>query len=228
MSSGVGILENGHDVAPASIEAITKDTKGITLTNDNSTNDSVNEREDGSDCDGRGNRPLAGSTYQKYENPIEGKPSPENTWEHADSSVFNLRVGPNYERNKQKAPSPPAFMEHVGVDLVVSDTRIDDFASRVHFPAAWKERATGINGVPPIFVVNFQVPAEAVFTVFREITDGVGYSLVLYFRMTDDTFEQLANMSTKPLAPALSLFIKYLQEAPEADVDPKNPLPSPW
>ena len=38
------------------------------------------------------------------------------TWSDCPSSRFNLRVGPDYARNKHKAPSPAAMMNVVGVE----------------------------------------------------------------------------------------------------------------
>lgn len=38
------------------------------------------------------------------------------TWEGCDASTFQMRIGPNYNWNKQKAPSAKALYELVGVE----------------------------------------------------------------------------------------------------------------
>ena len=54
---------------------------------------------------------IAGSTLPRSQ--------PEQTycsWSDCNASRFSLRVGPDYSRNKQKAPSPAAMMDVVGVE----------------------------------------------------------------------------------------------------------------
>ena len=56
---------------------------------------------------------IAGSTLPRSQ--------PEQTyctWSDCNASRFSLRVGPDYSRNKQKAPSPAAMMDVVGVECV--------------------------------------------------------------------------------------------------------------
>ena len=65
-----------------------------------------------------------------------------------------------------------------------SGKRTDDIGSKVNFPTAWKEMNTHLPLVPPLFIINFQIPCEFPTSLFKEITDGPGWSLVLYFRMT--------------------------------------------
>ena len=51
-------------------------------------------------------------------------------------------------------------------------------------PPAWSEMVTHDPKVPPLFIINFQIPSEFPTSFFTEITDGPGWSLVLYFRMS--------------------------------------------
>ena len=54
---------------------------------------------------------IAGSTLPRSQ--------PEQTycsWSDCNASRFSLRVGPDYSRNKMKAPSPAAMMDVVGVE----------------------------------------------------------------------------------------------------------------
>jgi hypothetical protein len=101
----------------------------------------------------------------------------------------------------------------VGVDCVQSNSRIDDIGSKLTFPSKWKDLDTHRAGVPPLFIINFQIPSEFPTSIFKEITDGPGWSLVLYFRMTQETANSLMNNETAP--PGKKLFSDYCAEAPE-------------
>lgn len=39
-----------------------------------------------------------------------------NSWSSCNAETFSLRIGPNYNRNKQKGPSPTSFYEVAGVE----------------------------------------------------------------------------------------------------------------
>jgi hypothetical protein len=56
----------------------------------------------------------------------------------------------------------------------------------VNLPPSWLENAeTGDPLVPPIFILNVQVPSDFSSSFFTEITDGPGWSLVMYFKLTE-------------------------------------------
>lgn len=40
----------------------------------------------------------------------------ENSWSQCGAESFQMRIGPKYDRNKKKGPSPPALMEIVGIE----------------------------------------------------------------------------------------------------------------
>jgi hypothetical protein len=64
--------------------------------------------------------------------------------------------------------------------------KIDHIGSRVNLPPSWLENAeTGDPLVPPIFILNVQVPSDFSSSFFTEITDGPGWSLVMYFKLTE-------------------------------------------
>jgi len=108
---------------------------------------------------------------------------------------------------------------------VQTDSRIDNIGSKVELPAEW----TNVEGMtdpkmPSLFIVNFQMPSEFPTSFFSEITDGVGHSVVLYFRVTPDTVTALNNLKSAP--PAVRLFHEYCTKGPEADHDPNSPYRS--
>lgn len=64
-------------------------------------------------------KPTAGSTFPAFSNEdttTEGVVPPPNTWSTCDPTSFNLRVGPDYARNKLKEPSSGSLLEIVGVE----------------------------------------------------------------------------------------------------------------
>ena len=64
-------------------------------------------------------RPTAGSTFPAFSNEndtCEGRIPYPNTWSSCDPNSFNLRVGPDYSKNKRKEPSSASLMEIVGVE----------------------------------------------------------------------------------------------------------------
>ena len=81
-----------------------------------------------------------------------------NTWSYCDSSVFHLRIGPNYQKNGLKAPSNQALYNIVGIDVIKTPNKIDNIGSKVRIPDEWKSIRCNRNCVPPIFIVNLQMP----------------------------------------------------------------------
>lgn len=114
-----------------------------------------------------------------------------NTWSRCLSSVFHLRVGPNYAKNGNKAPSNDALYNIVGIDIVRTPSKIDNIGSKITIPDEWKSIRCHRSGVPPIFIVNFQMPAEFPTTIFKTIKDGPGWSIVFYLQMSQSTCDAL-------------------------------------
>lgn len=147
-----------------------------------------------------GNGSSAGCTFRETEN----RESPtRHSWSFCDHSTFNLRIGPNYAQSLKKAPSPPAIMQIVAVDMMRCDSRIDNVAKNFALNPEWNDVETNHPGVPPIFVVNVQVPDTKsllkselyIFCIqqlpdnfspsfFSTIDNGSGWSLVFYFLVT--------------------------------------------
>lgn len=63
--------------------------------------------------------------------------------------------------------------------------KVVNIASYVTIPEEWSGINTGVKGVPPVFVVNAQLPSDFSTSFFYEITDGDGWSLVFYFKITE-------------------------------------------
>ncbi|RWR77652.1 CW14 protein isoform 1 [Cinnamomum micranthum f. kanehirae] len=126
-------------------------------------------------------RPLAGSQVSFC--PIEKKML--DSWSHIEPSSFKVR-GENYFRDKKKefAPNYAAFYPF-GVDVFLCQRKIDHIARFVELPTM-----NSSGKVPPILVVNVQVPLYPA-TIFQNETDGEGLSFVLYFRISDSYSKEL-------------------------------------
>ena len=143
---------------------------------------------------------IAGETFKCYDTAIgeeeEGNDTTKavsisNTWSKCLSSVFHLRIGPNYSKNGLKAPSNEALYNIVGIDVIKTPKKIDNIGSKVTLPEEWKSIRCNRRGVPPIFIVNFQMPSEFPTTIFKSITDGPGWSIVFYLQMSQATCDSL-------------------------------------
>jgi hypothetical protein len=55
---------------------------------------------------------IAGSTIRN----ISEQAIDDNSWSACPADHFELRVGPNYDKNKQKRPSPDSLMTLVGME----------------------------------------------------------------------------------------------------------------
>lgn len=145
----------------------------------------------------------------------EDAPLPtENYVSRIPASLFNTRKGPNYNRNKEKAPSAPALMELMSVDYVRTPRRVKEIGTKLNIPPEWTEGVDShIPGVPPLFIINAQVPYNWPTSMFTEVTDGPCYAVYIIFRLTKETTEAMKNLDTA--APAVKLFARYCSEAPE-------------
>ena len=114
----------------------------------------------------------AGLTVQKCE---PGATVP-GCWTTTDASKFQVRVGPDYKKNKRKAPSGPALFQALEMDFFVGlQRKIDNIGQQIVLPAA--------PGGRRIFIVNFQCPtyppANPLWGDSKH--DGEGMSMVMYF-----------------------------------------------
>jgi hypothetical protein len=118
---------------------------------------------------------------------------PDCTWSSCDPNRFNLRIGPDYTKNKLKQPSQGSLMNVVGVEFLQSTTRIDDIGSKVELPSEWTTYNSSDKQhripVSPLLILNFQFPSEIpnpLLSLFSApINDGPGFSVVLYCRLNE-------------------------------------------
>nr|GMD18240.1 Protein ENHANCED DISEASE RESISTANCE like [Ipomoea batatas] len=126
-------------------------------------------------------RPIAGSQVPFC--PLEKK-MPD-SWSHIEAGTFRVR-GENYFRDKKKdfAPNCAAYYPF-GVDVFLSQRKIDHIARLVELPI------TESSGrLPHILVVNCQVPLYPA-SIFQSETDGEGISFVFYFKLSESYTKEL-------------------------------------
>lgn len=65
--------------------------------------------------------------------------------------------------------------------------------------------------VPPVFVVQVQIPSDPPSSLFSTAEDGPGWAIVMYFAITEDSVRQLKNLSTA--SPGIQLFAEHCEKA---------------
>ena len=168
------------------------------------------------------NIPIAGSTmeWRRHDGLNEVlDDSLRHVWGKGTHSNFNLRVGPNYKKTGAKEPSGPALYDVMGMDVFYSSERIKDVGSKVKFPDEWTNIETNHPDVPPMFVVNGQLPevsvGSTVGSLFVDKSDGPGWNYVIYYRLSEHAATQLKDPATA--TPAVKYLLDYLQRAPLDD-----------
>lgn len=180
--------------------------------------------------EGRGSATARKSSFVSEEGPVmvNGKPVPgctleevftpqrlsePHTWSRIDSSEFNVRM-PNYSKLKKKGPSPPALYEPFAVDIFSTHERLDHATRKFSLPDDLVKVDTHHNGVPPIMVIQIQIPVEEP-SYMNPVEDGPGWSIMMYFKITDKTLSELKDIDTA--SPAVKLWARWCSQAIEKD-----------
>jgi hypothetical protein len=101
--------------------------------------------------------------------------------------------------------------EVIAVDVFRTKSRIDHVARKFALPDT-SHIQTNHRFVPPLFVIQLQIPSEPPPSFFSTVEDGPGWSVVMYYRITEDTCQQLRNLATA--SPAVKLFAQWCEKAP--------------
>lgn len=134
-----------------------------------------------------------------------------------DPTMFNLRIGPNYKKNKQKAPSGPALYELHSMDFLYGDAPLKHTSDKFIIPniPGVTDISTGHSHIPPMIIINTWLPGEEP-SLFAKNTDGETYSIPMVFVMTKDTLEQLKDLENA--GPAVKLWSEWCRKA-ESDAE---------
>ncbi len=163
----------------------------------------------------RGSNPLpvekhiAGSTMQR----VGLNEAAPHSWSPANASSFQVRIGPDYNKNKAKAPSGPSLYELVAVDTFALDSKMPHIREAITLPTP-TVGAGSTNGVPHLMIINMMAPWYEP-SMFGGDLDGKGHSMVFYGQMTESTKRQLENK--EPITPAVELLRRFCNDETEKD-----------
>lgn len=143
-------------------------------------------------------RPIAGSQIPF----APSEKSNEGCWSIVNPSTFKLR-GLNYLRDKKKVfASEFSMYEPFGVDVFLSQKKINHIAEHVKLPVC------NANGkLPSLLIVNIQIPMYPA-AIFLNETDGEGLNLVLYYKISENYLKKVPSYFQE-------MFLKVLNDEVE-------------
>ena len=137
---------------------------------------------------------------------------------NADPGCFHLRVGPNYRKNRAKAPSGPALYDLLSVDFLYADAPLRSASDKFRIPRipGITDVNTGHDHIPPMLIVNTWLPGEEPSMFARGGADGGDtYCIPMIFVLSSSTLEQLRDIDTA--SPGVRLLSEWCRRA---DNDP--------
>ena len=151
---------------------------------------------------------MPGSTIPRP--PMESIQVQPHSYEQTDAPLFNLRVGPNYKRNKQKAPSGPALYDLYSMDFLYDSTPLKNVSDKFKIPSipGITDVSTGHAHIPQMLIINTWLPGEEP-SVFAKNTET--YSIPMVFVLSKDTLEQLKDIDTA--SPGVKLLSEWCRRA---------------
>jgi hypothetical protein len=128
--------------------------------------------------------------------------------------TFNLRIGPNYKKNKQKGPSGPALYDLFSMDFLYDSTALKNVSDKFRIPSipGITDIATGHAHIPPMLVINTWLPGEepSMFAKSNTAEDDT-YSIPMVFVLSKDTLEQLKDIDNA--SPGVKLLSEWCRRA---------------
>ncbi|KAH9100040.1 hypothetical protein Ae201684P_019045 [Aphanomyces euteiches] len=164
-----------------------------------------------------GKRAYAGCSLDAVA--AEASNTAKRAWAPLDATRFRVRKGPNYKRNKTKAPSGPALLELVAVDVfqvrtnyfcLVDDMLVVGFEDRQR----WKQSSASERCRWPNRLVHTEHSNTMLHPVKswgEQKTDGVGINFITYFAIPKAIREQL-DQDEDPAHPQIKLLKWFLEE----------------
>jgi len=104
------------------------------------------------------------------------------------------------------------------VDIFKYDKKIDNIASRIPLPYSetrdgGKVRDDSILGVPPVYVINFQIPSSKPENpLWGAANTNEGFSIVMFFTMSEKTKKILSNLNSAA-DPCYHLLQRFMEAA---------------
>jgi len=115
------------------------------------------------------------------------------SWTRCPGGAFKVRCGPNYSKNRRKAPSAPSLYEVFAVDAYSSETKLAHIGRVAELPPDPAPPPPDC-GLPSYVIINWMVPNYAPSSLLTQAkrTNGPGWNIVLYCRLSDDARARLA------------------------------------
>jgi Protein ENHANCED DISEASE RESISTANCE 2, C-terminal len=135
-------------------------------------------------------------------------PSVRHCWRPVDATTMNVRIGPDYARNGKKAPSLPAMMDCLAMDIMSSPQKISRVTEYIRFRDIHKLKSWG--NIPPLVVVNMQFPNYPPANPLwgKKRFDGLSVGVAFWLTLNDDGIDALENGT--PAGRLLERFINEL------------------
>jgi len=134
------------------------------------------------------------------------------TYTNPNPSIYNLRVGPNYAKNKLKAPSSPPLYDLYTMDVIRTETLLRDVTNAFQIPVipGVTDIDTGHPHVPPMLVMNCNMPAKESI-INGKSDDKSCYIVVMIFLISPQTLDQIRDLENA--SPAVKLFCHWAEHA---------------
>jgi hypothetical protein len=149
---------------------------------------------------------------------LEGKKEYFGEWTWVDAETFNVRMGPDYQINKQKAPSEYAIYETFAADVYSLDKKqwhlarfFEPFQQAKNIEET-KEASGEEPYLPEYLLLAVLAPCYAP-GIFYPVTDGKGFGTIIYHKLTDRAKECIKN---DKITPGMKLLKRFMQEASQS------------
>jgi hypothetical protein len=175
---------------------------------------------DSSDAGSKSKKLTPGSTIFKIGSPDhelaqDGKKESYGEWTWIDADTFNVRVGPDYHINKQKAPSDKAIYECFACDVYALEKKqwhlarhFDGFKQSKNAEET-KEASAEQSFLPEFLLLTVLSPSYAP-GIFYPVTDGKGFATLIFHKLSDYAKECIKNNT---ITPGMHLFKRFIEEA---------------
>ena len=142
---------------------------------------------------------------------------PPHSYNDVDAAKFQLRIGPNYKKNKQKGSSGPALYDLLTMDFLFANTPLQSTSDKFRIPhiPGVTDVDTGHAHIPPMLIINTWLPGEEP-SMFGKPIDDSSYSIPMIFVLSKSTLEQLRDITTA--SPCVKLLSEWCLKA---ETDPE-------
>mmetsp|Transcript_17637 Transcript_17637/g.23538 ORF Transcript_17637/g.23538 Transcript_17637/m.23538 type:complete len:371 (-) Transcript_17637:351-1463(-) len=141
----------------------------------------------------------------------------DHAYMNAETSLFHLRIGPNYKKTKTKAPSCNALCDLISCDFIHAETFLDNAKNAFNLPniPGVTDVDTGLEYVPPMFVVNSWLPTKDHGAFSNGRIEKPSYIVVMVFAISEWVLEELKDI--EKASPGVRLFAEWCRVS---DTDP--------